>query len=100
MKENGMNIVYATDDNYAYLAGGSLLLLLHNCRVNMNIYILDDEISEDNRQKLSSITGKDEFKDRVRLFFVDMKSVIEDVKSKTDKSYGLDMGGAAEFYCL
>ncbi|WP_022755569.1 glycosyltransferase family 8 protein [Butyrivibrio fibrisolvens] len=52
-----MNCVYATDDNYAYLAGISIESLLKNNmeESEINIYILDDEISENNKIRLNAI---------------------------------------------
>lgn len=94
---NRIVVVYAADDNYAYLAGVSMLSLLCNCKADMDIYVLDDNISKENKQKLLSIAEQKEFKDNSRLFFIDMKSAIEDIKSKTNRSYGLVLDGHKSF---
>ncbi len=53
-----MNVCYATDDNYAPMAGVSILSLLENNREEdeITVYLLDNHLSEENRQKLRSIT--------------------------------------------
>ena len=48
-----MNIVYSADDNYARHAGISIMSLLDNNKISdiINIYIIDNGISEENRKK-------------------------------------------------
>ncbi|MCL2052420.1 MAG: glycosyltransferase family 8 protein [Lachnospiraceae bacterium] len=52
-----MNILYASDDNYAELAGVSVLSLFENNKnvEEINIFILDSGISEVNKHNISSI---------------------------------------------
>ena len=52
-----MNIVYASDNNFAEILGISMISLFENnkgCR-EIDVYILDDGINEDNKAKLNSI---------------------------------------------
>ena len=55
-----MNIVYASDNNYADILGVSIVSLFENNRNSkeINVYILDDRIQEDNHIKLLSIGEK------------------------------------------
>ena len=52
-----MNIVYATDDNYAMITGISMISLFENNRQcdDLDIYILSDNISDLNKKKLYGI---------------------------------------------
>ncbi len=54
-----MNIVFASDDNYVGLLAASLLSLLeHNVDVDeLNIYVFDDNISQNNKDKLAGIAA-------------------------------------------
>lgn len=54
---NKLHVVYASDDNFAEILGVSLISLLDNNKdmEEMNIYILDSGVSEDNRKKIESI---------------------------------------------
>ncbi len=49
-----MNVMYASDDNYAEIMGVSILSLLKNNTEisNINIYIVEDGISQDNVRKI------------------------------------------------
>ena len=55
-----LNVVYSTDDNYAQHTGVSIISLLDNNRhfLNIEIYIIDNNISSENREKLVSIVDK------------------------------------------
>lgn len=55
-----MNILYSSSDSYAFLTGISLLSLLENNQTcnEINIYIMDNKISDINKQKLQEITEK------------------------------------------
>lgn len=55
-----LNVVYSTDDNYAQHTGVSIISLLDNNRhfLNIEIYIIDNNISAENRDKLVSIVDK------------------------------------------
>lgn len=51
--------MYAADDNYAWLAGISLLsFLVNNKETKHNIYILDNNISKDNKERIDAIVKK------------------------------------------
>jgi Lipopolysaccharide biosynthesis proteins, LPS:glycosyltransferases len=55
-----LNILYQSSDYYAPITGVSLLSLLENNKdiEVINTYLLDDSISEENKQKLKSICDK------------------------------------------
>ena len=54
--EDEMYIVYASDDNFSDIMGVSILSLFENNKdENINIYILDSNISKDNKDKIESI---------------------------------------------
>lgn len=52
-----MNILYASDDNFASIMGISILSLFENNKKvkDIQVYIINDEISEDNVKKIESI---------------------------------------------
>ena len=55
-----MNIVYASDDNYADILGVSLVSLFENnkeCK-ELSVYILDDGIGGENKSRLLSVGEK------------------------------------------
>lgn len=79
-----MNIVYAADNNYAWLAGISLLSFLDNNKGIHNIFILDDNILVDNKNKLKEIASKYQ----ANIFFIDVKNILNDLKEKGVKGYG------------
>ena len=52
-----MNVIYASDNGYAWLMGISMLSLFENnkeCK-EINVYLFGDKISKDNEVKLNSI---------------------------------------------
>lgn len=55
-----VNILYASDDNYASIMGISILSLFENNRdvENIQVYIINDDISEENITKIESIFEK------------------------------------------
>lgn len=55
-----MNIVYASDNNFAEMLGISMISLFENNRgcSEIVVYILDDKINEDNKAKLLSVAEK------------------------------------------
>lgn len=67
MKE--LNILYATDSNYSQHAAASIYSLLSHNRdfEKINIYIIDDNISEDCKEKFNLITK--EFKNAEIIFY-------------------------------
>lgn len=52
-----MNIVYASDNNYADILGTSMLSLFENNKMcnEINVYILNDGINDDNKKKILQI---------------------------------------------
>lgn len=52
-----MNVLYASDDNYAKIMGISILSLLENNKdvENIRIYIINDNINDENCKKIESI---------------------------------------------
>lgn len=52
-----MNVIYASDNNFAEILGVSMLSLLENNKEcdEITVYILDDGINDDNKAKLTSI---------------------------------------------
>lgn len=59
-----MNILYSSSDSYAWLTGISVLSLLENNKSSkeIHIYIMDNKISEDNKNKLNQIVKEYERK--------------------------------------
>ena len=55
-----MNILYASDDNYAEIAAISIVSLLENNRDagGIRIFILDNGLSEESKSRLSGMVGK------------------------------------------
>ena len=54
------NVAYASDQNYAKHVGISLISLLENNKnlENIHIYIIEDNISEELKEKLLSIVNR------------------------------------------
>lgn len=70
-----MNIVYASDNNFAEILGISMISLFENnsdCS-EIVVYILDDGINEDNKAKLLSIAEKYKRK----IFFLDVHHMLD-----------------------
>lgn len=55
-----MNVIYASDDNYAWLMGISMISLFENNKESkeINVYLFGDKVSEENKKKLYSIAEK------------------------------------------
>ncbi|WP_026503650.1 glycosyltransferase family 8 protein [Butyrivibrio sp. NC3005] len=83
-----MNIIYATDDNYSFLAGVSIESLFENNKDagEINVYILDDGISDNNKEQLKLVSNKY----GRNLFYVNVKDFIEQISSITTVSYNLE----------
>lgn len=85
-----MNIVYASDDNFAEIMGVSMLSLFENNKEESEIvvYVLDSDIKDDNREKLELLAkqyGR-------QLVFVSTKDVSGQLNSVKQ-----DRGGASQF---
>lgn len=52
-----MNVMYAADNNYAEIMGVSILSLLecNKSADEINMFIIEDEINEENKVKLTSM---------------------------------------------
>ncbi|PWT26248.1 glycosyltransferase family 8 protein [Butyrivibrio fibrisolvens] len=83
-----MNIIYATDDNYAYLAGVSMESLFINNRSTevIDVYILDDGISEANKNKLGLIAQNYNRK----VLFIDVQTISENIKKLTSVGFSYE----------
>lgn len=55
-----MNIVYSSSDSYAPIAGVSIMSLLHNNTdsESINIYMIDNSISAENKHRFEEMVGK------------------------------------------
>lgn len=76
-----MNIVYASDNNFAEMLGISMISLFENNRgcSEIVVYILDDGINVDNKTKLLSVAEKYNRK----TFFIDVHHLLKsDMKQK------------------
>ena len=49
-----MNVMYASDDNYAWLMGISMISLFENNKesTEINVYLFSDGLTEGNKEKL------------------------------------------------
>ena len=85
MVNKDLNVCYATDDNYAMQAGISIFSLLHHNKSfkKVNIYILDDSISNDNKKKIKNIVNF--YKQKV--FFLSVKEAIKMIKKLSAKEW-------------
>ena len=55
-----MNVMYASDDNYAWLMGISMISLFENNKESevIDVYVFGDNLSVDNQDTMTSIAGK------------------------------------------
>ncbi len=83
-----MNIVYASDDRYAFLAGTSILSVLkNNCALDeINVFVLEDGLSDDNKRIISNIVLD---YDR-NLFYVSINDALSQLVEKRVSSYGIE----------
>lgn len=84
-----VDFLYASDDNYAKVLGVSLLsLCIHNKDIINNIYVVSQNISIDNKEKLSSITNKY----GIKIIFIEIDSFNKYFDKDIDiKRYSLSM---------
>lgn len=76
-----MNIVYASDNNFAEILGTSMISLFENNKEcsEIDVYILDDGINEDNKAKLLSVVEKY----KRQICFLDVHHLLDsDMKQK------------------
>ena len=85
-----MNVVYASDDNFAEIMGVSMLSLFENNKdaAEIVVYVLDTDIQDENKRKLRQIA--DQYKRQV--VFVSTKDVADRLNSIKQ-----DRGGASQF---
>lgn len=71
-----MNVCYASDNNYISIMGTSIISLLENNKNcdYVNIYILDDDIHNDNKKRLLQIAEK---YPNCTIYFCNIKSHVE-----------------------
>lgn len=76
-----VNVLYQTDDNYAFMAGVSIASLVSNASdsISYNIYYLDGGLSDDSKEKMNSIIEGHE--KNIKLTFLDAQFCIDTVKS-------------------
>lgn len=55
-----MNVMYTCDNNYVWLMGISMISLFESNRdiANLKVYLIGNEISQSNKDKLSDIANK------------------------------------------
>ncbi len=77
-----MNVVYSFDDNYVQHAGLSIMSLLeHNQEVEyLNLYVIENNLSADNKLKLKKIT--DEY--RRNIHYLNLSELTKNLKVNTD----------------
>lgn len=58
-EEKTMDILYSSSDSYAFLTGISILSLLENNKAchSIHIYIMDNHISQENKEKLTQVVN-------------------------------------------
>lgn len=79
-----INVLYQSNDNYAPYMGVSIFSLLSNNSSNhINVYIIDDYISEQNKQKLQRLESKFD----CSILFVDVHKIISNTDDVTDFEY-------------
>lgn len=85
-----MNIVYASDDNFAEIMGISICSLFENNKdvAEIVVYVLDDNISECNKQKLNELARK---------YKREIKSISTHSVAKEITCLHQDRGGASQF---
>lgn len=87
-----MNVVYASEDNYAVHAGVSICSLCENNRDadEINIYVLSTYLNEENKEKLSAIAdgyGR-------KLLFIEVGDMLSEFGKRIDAgSYGINVFG-------
>lgn len=81
-----LNLVWASDDNYAFLAGVSLTSVLINNQDYeiINVWILDDNISMKEKEQLKSCVARF---DR-NIAFIDTQKSLEKIKNLNARSWG------------
>ena len=87
-----MDVVYAPGDNYAVYTGVSIYSLCAQNRSadNINIYIISNNISAENKEKLTAIAENFER----NIFFTDVSEELEEFGKQTDAgSYGINVFG-------
>lgn len=80
MVRNSLNVIYSSDDNYAQHMGVSIFSLLDKNTddfENINIYIIDNHITEKNKSNLKQIIKK---YNNANLFWIDFDSYITQLK--------------------
>lgn len=81
-----LNLVYASDDNYAFLAGVSLTSVLINNRdyETINVWILDENISAEERERLECCVSQFER----NIVFINTEKYLNRIKELNARSWG------------
>ena len=89
-----LSVVYSSDDKYAQHTGVSMISLLENNRhfINIEIYIIDNKISKENRGKLVIIVDKYNRK----LIFIDFSEYID--KLNLDMEWSISISAYARLF--
>ncbi|WP_323735598.1 glycosyltransferase family 8 protein [Methanosphaera sp. ISO3-F5] len=73
-----INIVYASDDNYVpYLLVSLNSLFENNNQIKLNIFILSNEISDNNQNQIKKLSSK---YSNVHVFFIELKNIINKIQ--------------------
>lgn len=85
-----MNVVYASDDNFAEIMGVSICSLFENNKdvVELTVYVLDDNISIENKQKLDELA---------KTYGREIKKISISSVTKEIAHLQQDRGGASQF---
>lgn len=83
---NTLSVCYTSDNNYAHILGTAIYSLLVNNRdiENISIYVLDNGISQINKEIIDGIVKKFERK----CYFLDVTKQLEEVVKSNATSYG------------
>ena len=84
-----MNIAYSSDNNYAQHVGVSMLSLFENNKHIdfINVYLIENGISEENKEKLKSICTKYNRK----IIFINLKNFIYKINLNIDKEISVNL---------
>ena len=85
-----MNVVYASDDNFAEIMGVSICSLFENNKdvVELTVYVLEDNISAENKQKLDELA---------KTYGREIKRISTNSVAKEIAHLQQDRGGASQF---
>ena len=90
-----MNVLYSSDDNYAQHMGVSIYSLLrHNAEFeNIRLYVIDNDISPENRDKLREMVSRFSNAEIMFLPFLEWKE-----KLRLNMSWGISISSYARLF--